>query len=79
MFKNMGKVFKMNDDAVRDVRFSGLKKAIKDKLYECLEVFVCLAENYTGLLLSAACGVADVVLELRRFLIKKRSSVCKRR
>ena len=61
----MGKVFKMNDDAVRDVRFSGLMKANKDKLCEWLEVFVCLTENYTEPLLSAACEVADVVQELK--------------
>ena len=65
LFEDMGKVLKMNDDDVRDVRFSGLMKANKDKLCEWLEVFVCLTENYTEPLLSAACEVADVVQELK--------------
>ena len=37
----------MNDDAVRDARFSGLMKANKDTLCAWLEVIVCLTENCT--------------------------------
>ena len=74
LFEDMGKVLKMKDDAVRDIRFSGLMKANKDRLCEWLGVFVCWTENYTEPLISAACGVADVVQELKRqkrFVIKR--------
>ena len=53
ILKDIGQV--LNDDAVRDVRCSGLMKANKDKLCDWLEIFVCLVENYTDQLLSAAC------------------------
>ena len=43
----MGEVLKLNEYAVRDVRFSGLMNANKDKLCEWLEVSVYLTELYT--------------------------------
>ena len=82
LFDDIWKVLKMNDDAVRDVLYSGLMKANEDKLCEWLEVFACLAENYTESLLSAACEVADVVQELKTGKICDQNKIigrCKRR
>ena len=75
ILKDIGQVLKLNDDAVRDVRCSGLMKANKDKLCEWLEIFVCLAENYTDPLLSAACKVDDIAQKLKSEKIRDQMTI----
>ena len=75
LFSDMGKVLKLSDDAVQDVRFGSLMKANKDKLCEWLEVFACLTQHYTDPLLSAACGVADVVQILKSEKIEDQKTI----
>ena len=50
-------------------------KANKDKLREWLDIFVCLAENYTDPLLSVECKIEDIAQNLKSEKIRDQMTI----